>query len=138
MNGLIRAIGKQGHPRNRDSKRNFEKRDKAKPLETVEIPTHVNHSRLPKYTQSDGAKFQLLGLEICPYMRNITIDRVRSLVYGSCALPADYVPGQDIAACKTEGSYCPRHRVDPEGHPGCWHYNLIWGKRDLKPETESS
>jgi len=133
MNGLKRTVSRHEHNHERHSKRNFKRintRDQPKELEqTVQTS---DPSKLPPFGQEDIIILNNQGLEICPYMRNITIDRERLLVYGNCALPTNYIPGQDLNTCKPGGSYCPRHRVDPEGQQGCWHYNLIWGKRDLK------
>lgn len=138
MSRHSREIGKHLSPSEKDSKRNLKKREKhsAKLEETVRSSLEI--SKLPKLNQDDIHLLTTYKLELCPYMRNITIDREKLLVYGRCALPEDYVPGQDITTCKSGGSSCPRNRVDPIGEQGCWHYNLLWGKRDYVPKTTNS
>ena len=68
---------------------------------------------LPNLSHEDHTYFAEQNLEICPYLRNATVDRKNNQAYGSCALTEFFGP-------------CSRNKVDPRGKPECYRYNQLW------------
>lgn len=126
MSQQIKGLTYFGHNRHRNSKKTLSRMLKRRtPEGPSEYPSIIKPIDKNQLTQTDVFNFIGQGLELCPYGRNYTINRETQEVYGTCAIT-------DLA--------CPRHRADPIDKQGCWHYNVLWGKRDLvqKADSESS
>ncbi|MEI7718339.1 MAG: hypothetical protein WCI72_00605 [archaeon] len=104
--GIISAKGKDGLHIVIDTKKILVKKPKA-PKEHTSSPV----------TQEDHLYFAEKNLELCPYLRNPTIDRENKQAYGSCALTEFFGP-------------CARNKIDTRGKPECYRYNQLW-----KPHT---